>query len=58
MANMPVFYDTLYFKLLLTTRLKNYWSRIELSSYSPRIIITLQERHMEYNGARYEIYID
>ena len=58
MANMPVFYDTLYFKLLLTTRFKNYWIRIDLSSVSPRIIITLKERHMEHNGARYEICID
>ena len=39
MTNMPVFYDMLYFKLLVTTRFKNYWSRIDLCSVSPRIII-------------------
>ena len=48
MANMLVFYDTLYFKLLVITRLKNYWGRIDPCSVSPRVIITLQERHMEH----------
>ena len=47
MANMPVSYDTLYFKLLVTTRFKNYWSRIDLCSVSPGVIVTLQERYME-----------
>ena len=48
MANMPVFYDLLYFKLLVATRLKNYWSRIDLCSVSLGVIITLQERHIEH----------
>ena len=48
MVNMPVFYDTLYFKLLVATRLKNYWRRIELCSVSLGVIIALQERYMEH----------
>ena len=48
MANMPVFYNMLYFKLLVTARLKNYWSRIYLCSVSPEVTIALQERYMEY----------
>ena len=48
MANMLVSYDMLYSKLLVTTRFKNYWNRIDLCSVSPGVIITLQERHMEH----------
>ena len=48
MANMPVFYDTLYFKLLVTTSFKNYWNRIDLCFVSPKVIATLQKRHMEH----------
>ena len=45
---MSMLQDTLNFKLLVTTRLKYYWRRIDLCPISHRIIITLQERHMEY----------
>ena len=38
----------LYFKLLVTTRFKNYWNRIDLCSVSPRVIISLQKRDIEY----------
>ena len=48
MANMLVFYDTLYFKLLVAAKFKNYWSRIDLCSVCRRVIIALQERYMEY----------
>ena len=41
MANMLVFYDMLYFKLLVTAMFKNYWSKIDLCSVSPRDIIAL-----------------
>ena len=45
---MPMVYDMLYFILLVTIRFKNYWSRIDLYSVSPGVIIALQERHMKY----------
>ena len=45
---MLVFYDMLYFKVLVTARFKNYWSRIDLCSVSPGVIIALQERYIEY----------
>ena len=48
MANMLVFQDTFHFKILFTTRLKNYWSSVDLCSVSPEVIITFQERYMEY----------
>ena len=44
---MPMFYDMLYFKLLVATRFKNYWSSINLCSVSSRAIIALQKRYME-----------
>ena len=38
MANMLAFQDMLHLKLLVTNRLKNYWSRVDLYSVSPGVL--------------------
>ena len=42
MANTLVFQYMLHLKRLVTTRIKNYWSGVELYSDSPGVIFTLK----------------